>query len=136
MRTSYIRWHYDDDVRRFTKWTSLSSHWKLTCSCHDIAEQLLSWRIATPTHSLMIEITIFSLGVKQQTRTTRLVRSFLCHDENKLHSMPLWWWCPPLYTRTTRLVRSFLCHDENKLHSMPLWWWCPPLYTRTTRLVG
>ena len=26
------------------KATSSSSHWKLTCSRHDIAEQLLSWR--------------------------------------------------------------------------------------------
>ena len=27
-----------------TKWTSSSSHWKLTCSRHDIAEKLLIWR--------------------------------------------------------------------------------------------
>ena len=26
-----------------TKWTSLSSHWKVTCSRHDIAEVLQSW---------------------------------------------------------------------------------------------
>jgi hypothetical protein len=26
-----------------TKWTSSSSHWKLTCSHHDIAEKLLNW---------------------------------------------------------------------------------------------
>jgi len=26
-----------------TKWTSSSSHWKLTCSSQDIAENLLSW---------------------------------------------------------------------------------------------
>jgi hypothetical protein len=27
-----------------TMQTSSSSHWKLTCSCHDIAEKLLNWR--------------------------------------------------------------------------------------------
>ena len=27
-----------------TKWTSSTFHWKLTCSCNDIAETLLSWR--------------------------------------------------------------------------------------------
>ena len=26
-----------------TKLTSSSSHWKLTCSCHNIAEKLLNW---------------------------------------------------------------------------------------------
>jgi hypothetical protein len=37
-----------------TKRTSSSSHWKLTCSRHDIAEKLLNLRYATITHSLLI----------------------------------------------------------------------------------
>ena len=35
-----------------TKWTSSSSHWKLACSHHDIAEKLLNWCYTTNTHSL------------------------------------------------------------------------------------
>jgi hypothetical protein len=31
--------------------TSSSSHWKLTCFRHDIAEKLLSWRLTMITHS-------------------------------------------------------------------------------------
>ena len=34
-----------------TKWTS-SSHWKLTCSGHDIAEKLLRWHSTTIIHSI------------------------------------------------------------------------------------
>jgi len=34
-----------------SKRTSSSSHWKLTCSRHDIAEIMLNWRIITITHS-------------------------------------------------------------------------------------
>jgi hypothetical protein len=37
-----------------TKRISSSSHWKLTCSRHDIDEQLLSWRKATTTFILLI----------------------------------------------------------------------------------
>ena len=38
------RWWYN------TKRISSSSHWKLTCSRHDIAEKLPSWRQTTITH--------------------------------------------------------------------------------------
>ena len=35
-----------------TKHTSSSSHWKLTCSHHDTAEELLNWRHTKITHSI------------------------------------------------------------------------------------
>ena len=35
-----------------TKHTSSSSHWKLTCSRHDTAEELLNWRHTKITHSI------------------------------------------------------------------------------------
>ena len=43
-----------------TKRTSSSSHWKLTCSRHDIAEKLLNWCLTTITHSLCVYL--FSRG--------------------------------------------------------------------------
>jgi hypothetical protein len=44
---SFLPWCWSS-----TKWTSSSFHWKLACSHHDIAEQLLSWYLSTITHSL------------------------------------------------------------------------------------
>ena len=46
-----------------TKRTSSSSHWKLTCSRHDIAEKLLNWRWATITHYIVTFIKLFSYVV-------------------------------------------------------------------------
>jgi hypothetical protein len=37
-----------------TKHTSSSSHWKLTCSHHDTAEELLNWRHTKITHSITL----------------------------------------------------------------------------------
>ena len=37
-------WKYNSVCWSSTKWTSSSSHWKLTCSRHNIAEKLLNWR--------------------------------------------------------------------------------------------
>ena len=46
---------YDFLVKQYSALLSYSSsHWKLTCSRHDIPENLLNWRYATITHSLKI----------------------------------------------------------------------------------
>ena len=37
-----------------SKRTSSSSHWKLTCSRHDTAEELLNWRHTKITHSITL----------------------------------------------------------------------------------
>jgi hypothetical protein len=41
-----------------TKRTSSSSHGKLTCSRHDIAEKLLNWRLTTIAHSITRKISM------------------------------------------------------------------------------
>jgi hypothetical protein len=45
-------WNPNSACTSKTKRTSSSSHWKLTCSCHDITEKLPSLRYTTITHSL------------------------------------------------------------------------------------
>jgi hypothetical protein len=59
-----------------TKRTSSSSHWKLTCSCHDIAEKLLNWRQTTINHPLYT----FSFG-----------HSVVCPSSIYGYRLPFWY---------------------------------------------
>ena len=45
-----------------TKWISSSSHSKLSCARHDIAEQLMNWRKTTITHSHNNSHYVFKTG--------------------------------------------------------------------------
>ena len=44
-------WHWKQHVGLEQTGPHLSSHWKLTCSRHDIAEKFLNWHWTTTTHS-------------------------------------------------------------------------------------
>jgi len=60
IRGFLFQWTSTIKIRSSTKWTSSSSHWKLTCSRHDIAEKLLSWQQSLTYNEIFRRHEIFS----------------------------------------------------------------------------
>ena len=108
------------------RWSSTrrisSSHWKLTCSRHDIAEKLLSWRYISPSSfNLTTDLPKITNRSMNDFTISRTFSVWLCRSLESssllLHFSGFWqylflqdgWYCASQANRSTPLILVSRC---------------------------